>query len=338
MNSSNGLYVLRENLILFYKRQEFLIQSIVRFVVSLSALLWLRTHLGSHIAAGSALNSGLLNVILALVCSMLPPGFSAGIIGLVLLWDLYKLSLVAAAVCLALVLVCMLVYFRFSPRDTMIFLLMPLAYAVNLHYLVPVLAGLLFGPGSAVPVVFGIVFIKYVLLVEGNLPSLAVSASEVISSGERLITNFRSLIDGMVNDKSMIILAAALAVTAIIVCFIRRLAIQYAWIIAITVGCILEFGILLFGDMHYGTGLDLPHVFLGIVFSFMLAQIVRFFAFNVDYLRIENVQFEDEDYYYYVKAVPKVMVYTSDMEIEEYDEFDPSSEKMVLLTTKDDNR
>ena len=85
MNSSNGLYVLRENLILFYKRQEFLIQSIVRFVVSLSALLWLRTHLGSHIAAGSALNSGLLNVILALVCSMLPPGFSAGIIGLVLL-------------------------------------------------------------------------------------------------------------------------------------------------------------------------------------------------------------------------------------------------------------
>jgi hypothetical protein len=28
----------------------------------------------------------------------------------------------------------------------------------------------------------------------------------------------------------------------------------------------------------------------------------------VDYTRIENVQFEDDDYYYYVKAVPKVTV------------------------------
>ena len=100
------------------------------------------------------------------------------------------------------------------------------------------------------------------------------------------------------------------------------LPIAYAWIIAITVGCILELIVLLAGDMRYGTEIDLAHVFLGIVFSFMLAQIVRFFTFNVDYLRIENVQFEDEDYYYYVKAVPKVMVYTSDPED---DEFDPPS-------------
>ena len=28
----------------------------------------------------------------------------------------------------------------------------------------------------------------------------------------------------------------------------------------------------------------------------------------VDYTRIESVQFEDDDYYYYVKAVPKVTV------------------------------
>ena len=68
----------------------------------------------------------------------------------------------------------------------------------------------------------------------------------------------------------------------------------------------------------------------------MLAQIVRFFIFNVDYLRIENVQFEDEDYYYYVKAVPKVMVYTSDLaEIDEFDpEFQPSAEEAVIDNTE----
>jgi hypothetical protein len=204
----------------------------------------------------------------------------------------------------------------------MILLLMPVAYAVNLHYLVPLLAGLMFGPGAAVAVLFGLLFTKYVLLVEGSLPVLAAPAGGLALTGERLIANFRLLVDGMVNDKSLVILAAALAAAAIAVCFTRRLAIEYAWVIAITVGCILELIILLAGDMRYGTEIDLAHVFLGIVISFMLAQIVRFFTFNVDYLRIENVQFEDEDYYYYVKAVPKVMVYSSDPED---DEFDPPS-------------
>ena len=322
MNSNTGIYVLRENLIQFYKRQEFLLLSVFRFAVSLAVLLLLRGHLGIHGPAGAALNSTLLNVILALVCSLLPTGFSAGIIGLVLVWDLYRLSLEATAICAALILVCLLVYFRFSPRDTMILLLMPVAYALNLHYLVPLLAGLMFGPGAAVAVLFGLLFTKYVLLVEGSLPVLAAPAGGLALTGERLIANFRLLVDGLVNDKSLVILAAALAAAAIAVCFTRRLAIEYAWVIAITVGCILELIVLLAGDMRYGTEIDLAHVFLGIVISFMLAQIVRFFTFNVDYLRIENVQFEDEDYYYYVKAVPKVMVYTSDPG---EDEFDPPS-------------
>ena len=33
---------------------------------------------------------------------------------------------------------------------------------------------------------------------------------------------------------------------------------------------------------------------------------IQLFRFNVDYARTEKVQFEDDEYYYYVKAVPKV--------------------------------
>lgn len=330
MNSSTGIYGLRENLIQLYKRQEFLLLSVFRFAVSLAVLLLLRAHLGVHISTGSALNSSLLNVIIALICSMLPPGFSAGILGLVLLLDLYKLSLEAAAVGAAIILVCLLVYFRFTPRDTMILLLMPVAYALNLHYLVPILAGLLFGPGAAVPVIFGLLFTRYVVLVEGNFSALAAPGGGMSIVGEQLITNFRSLVDGTVNDKLMISLAVAFVITVIAVSFIRRLAIVNAWHAAITAGCILELVILLLCDMRLDTGIDLAYVFVGIVFSFVLAQIVRFFVFNVDYLRIENVQFEDEDYYYYVKAIPKVMVYSSDLEA---DEFDPPETETVI----DDN-
>ena len=66
--------------------------------------------------------------------------------------------------------------------------------------------------------------------------------------------------------------------------------------------------ILLFGDMQYDTNIDLKNVFLAAGLSLIVELLVEFFCFMVDYTRIESVQFEDDDYYYYVKAVPKVTV------------------------------
>ncbi len=38
--------------------------------------------------------------------------------------------------------------------------------------------------------------------------------------------------------------------------------------------------------------------------------ILELFLFSVDYARSEMLQFEDDEYYYYVKAIPKVVVTT----------------------------
>ena len=269
MNETTGFASMRERLIFFYKRQEYLLRPLVRFLVSLAVLLLLRAHLGSHGPAGAMLESTLLNVILALVCSMLPPGYSAAILGLVMVWDLYRLSLEATAICAALLMLCLLLYFRFAPRDSIVLLLMPVAYAVRLHYAVPVIAGLLFGPGAAVPIVFGLVFTKFVLLVEESLPALAGGG---LAAGEQMITNFRSLIDGMMNDKGMIIMAAALAAAVLVVCFLRHLIMQHAWTVAISAGCVTELLILLAGDMRFGTQIDLVSVLIGVVLAFAAGQ------------------------------------------------------------------
>lgn len=325
MNVTAGEVPFREKVILFYKKLEYLIQPLFRFAVSLTLLFLLRGHLGAHGPAGALLESTLLNVIVALVCSMLPPAYAAGIVALVMVWDLYSLSLEATAVCAALLLLCILLYFRFAPRDTMILLLMPIAYALNLHYAVPVLAGLLFGPGAAVPVVFGLLFTKYVLMVEESLPALTKGSG--LAAGEQLIANFRSLIDGMMKDRAMIVLAVALALTVLVVCFFRQLIVSHAWTIAISAGCVTELIVLLAGDMKFGTQIDLGKTLIGILLAFGVGQLVRIFVFHVDYLHIENVQFEDEDYYYYVKAVPKVTAPLSLMPAEEDsqipDEFAP---------------
>jgi hypothetical protein len=56
-------------------------------------------------------------------------------------------------------------------------------------------------------------------------------------------------------------------------------------------------------------------VIIGTVISALLMLVVEFFAFNLDYSRTEKVQFEDDEYYYYVKAVPKVTVATPERKV-----------------------
>ena len=54
---------------------------------------------------------------------------------------------------------------------------------------------------------------------------------------------------------------------------------------------------------------------LGTAVSLLIAMIVEFFVFSVDYSRTEYAQFEDDEYYYYVKAVPKMSISIPDKKV-----------------------
>ena len=45
------------------------------------------------------------------------------------------------------------------------------------------------------------------------------------------------------------------------------------------------------------------------VISFVLALLYEYIFYSVDYRGTEHLRYEDDDYYYYVKAVPKVRPY-----------------------------
>jgi hypothetical protein len=47
---------------------------------------------------------------------------------------------------------------------------------------------------------------------------------------------------------------------------------------------------------------------IGNVIAIIVGIILEFFLFSVDYTRAEHIQYEDDEYYYYVKAVPKVSI------------------------------
>ena len=54
------------------------------------------------------------------------------------------------------------------------------------------------------------------------------------------------------------------------------------------------------------TSMTVGKMFPGILASVLLGEILTFFCCGLEYRKTQRLQFEDDDYYYYVKAVPKV--------------------------------
>ena len=59
---------------------------------------------------------------------------------------------------------------------------------------------------------------------------------------------------------------------------------------------------------------------LGMALTAVIAYLVQFFRMTLDYTGVHKLQFEDEEYLYYVKAVPKMKVAPGDKTVTRIEE------------------
>ena len=88
----------------------------------------------------------------------------------------------------------------------------------------------------------------------------------------------------------------------------RTRAINHAWKIASAAGAVVCVVVALVGNIMLKGELSYASLVLSAAAGIVLGVALEFLFFCVDYSRTENIQFEDDEYYYYVKAVPKVGV------------------------------
>lgn len=285
----------RENLKNFYSKYEIYITPILKFVLALTSLCIINLNLGYM----SMLSNPVVVIVVALMCSFLPTNCVVVISAAFLLGHMYALSLECAVVALFLFLMLFLLYFRFTPKDTLVVLLLPLAFALKVPYLIVIAVGLVGSPVSIISVVCGVIVYYFANFVSVN--ATAITTLEADNS----VGKFRFVVDGVLNNKPMLVMMVAFAVTIIVVYLIRRLSVDHSWTIAMVAGSVTNIVILLLGDLMFDATTSIAGVIIGSVVSFLLCKGLQFFVFNVDYTRTEYVQFEDDEYYYYVKAVPK---------------------------------
>lgn len=292
------LLVAKQTLMNLYGKYEVYITPILKFLLALISLQFINSRLGYM----ESIDKLTVVLIVALMCSFMPMNFIIIMAALFTLLHLYSFSLECAAVVGAGFLLMFLLYLRFSPKDTLAVLLLPICFMLKIPYVVPIAIGLIGTPASAVSVACGVIAYYMIHYVVMNVSVIASMADEETAA------KFKFIIDGLIGNKEMIVTIVAFAVTVILVYIIRRLSVDYAWTIAMAAGAVVNIMILLVGDLMFDTNVALLGVILGTIVSLLLTAVLQFFVFNVDYSRTEKVQFEDDEYYYYVKAVPKVTV------------------------------
>lgn len=293
-----ALLELRENLKKIYNRNEAFILPVIKFLLSFIVLSIINGKMGYM----TKLDNMAIVLIVSLLCSFLPTGFMAFFAMMFAVLHMYALSIETAAVGLVVFLLLYLLFLRFTAKEALVVVLTPVLCMLKLPYVMPVAMGLIGTPASCVSVGCGVVVYYLLQTVITNAPTINSMGAEEATAKLRL------LIDGMLGNKAMLVTIAAFAITVIVVYLIRRMSVDHSWTIAMVAGVMIEVMILLVGDLMYDTNLSIVSALLGAVVTLIACKIIEFFRFCLDYSRTEKVQFEDDEYYYYVKAVPKMTV------------------------------
>ena len=301
-----SLLLWKEQLKSFYNRYSYAVQPVIRFLFALCTFLSLNANIGYM----NKLKNPLVVILVCLVSALLPYGAIVFLAGCLLVAHVYAVSLEMALITLVLILTVAILYYGFKPGDSYLIVLTPLAFLFKIPYAVPLLVGLGGSLASVIPVGCGVFLYYLIMYVKQNAGVLTNDAAVDI------VQKYSQILKSVIFNQTMMVMIATCAVGIIIVYLIRRLSMDYSWIVAIAAGSVAELLVIFVGDFVFGVTVAVGQLILGILLSAVIAAVYKFFIFTVDYTRTEHVQFEDDDYYYYVKAVPKMNVSTPDVKVQ----------------------
>ena len=292
----SNLFVLKEQLQAFYARYSKEVDKIVHFLLAFIVFYLINSKIGYM----EAVSNPIVALILALICAFLPGTLTVLAAAVLILIHIFALSMGVMAVTAALFAIMFIFYFRFTPETSMIVLLVMVAYLFKIPFAVPISFALMGTPSCIIPIIFGTMIYSMISYLETSATAVTGASG---TAGE--ISLFASRI---LQNKEMWIYIASFVVAVLVVYTLRKSEFDQSWKIAVASGAVADIIVIVAGSIVFSTPIDYVTLIFGNMISVALALILEFFIFSVDYSKAEKFQYEDDEYYYYVKAIPKVSV------------------------------
>ena len=298
-----ALLEIKQNIKRFYGEYEVYILPVLKFALAFVYFLWINSNMGYM-----QLDNIFVILVLALMCAILPVSVMMFIGFAMMIGHCYAVGPEVAGFMLVLILFMMILFLRFSGSQNLTLILTPLSFGFSVPTLLPLGAGLLGSAVSALPAGCGVVIYYFIRFVHAQSAALSDQGTEI---AEKL----KLLSDGLVQNWAMWITVIAFVVVVLLVNLLRTRSFDYAWRIAIIAGGVAYILVILAGDFCLDVTVSMVPMIISTVVSVLIGFVLEFFVYGGDYSRTERLEYEDDEYYYYVKAVPKASVATSERSI-----------------------
>ena len=191
-----------------------------------------------------------------------------------------------------------MIYFRFSKKHAYVVILLPLLFMIKIPLVIPLFLAVTASFYSVVPVIFGTII--YYMLRYINLNATVFSDSAQTAE----LAKVSIFLEGTFAGNEFLYTLAVMVIVFIVTYLIKRKPSNYSNDMAVAIGTGLYIILLIISNMAFGTitASKLWTVVLGAVASGIIVEL------PLDYTRTELLQFEDNEYVYYVRAVPKAAI------------------------------
>ena len=298
---------LKEKVKAIYSGYAMYIDAVGKFLIALIGMIAINSTIGTL----GVLKNPIIVVIMSLMCALLPQTLTVLFLIMSILLHIVSISMECGIILVIMFMLMYLLFFRFTSKESLVLVLVPTLFFLKIPYILPIILGLIATPVSIVSVAFGTLVYAVLSFVGQNYDAVVKTAE---ADGFKALA---MVADGILLNPALYFSIAVFAVIIVLVYVIRRLSVDYSWIIAVCAGGLMQIVLFLVGNIVIDMSLmcTILSTLLGGIISVALAWFLQFFIHSVDYTRTEHVQFEDDEYYYYVKAVPKVSVKAPDVKV-----------------------
>lgn len=295
---------IRQNIIYFYKQHELFINVIGKFIIGLFVFLKL-----SNLAAGQLSNSVviILGIVGGIVTAVVPP---TGFYILTMLGTGVFLSFASMELALcAMVLFFLIIVFysRIFPQESLLIPAMLIAFYFNVPFAVPIFAGIYIG-------VIGIIPIAIAAFLWGMLPYIKTlieisprAEFSPLAMPDHFIKLYVSFLEILEKDSTWAVSAGVFSLAVIVGAVVAHLPVNYSRLMSLVISDIVMIIGFLIAAFLGKSSISVLWVLVGSIISVLIVWGITFFDKVLDYPKSHRVEFEDNDNYYYVKVVPKVI-------------------------------
>lgn len=313
------LFVFRERVRNFYQRYDYWLLPAVKFIFSLIVFLVINNTIGYD----TKLARIPIALVLALLSAFTPTVIMVLLAAALSIAHVYLASPILSIIIILIMFILYALFVRFTPKLGTVVLAIPILFAFKIPYLIPIFMGLVAGPTAIVAVGSGVVVYYLFHVIQ------AATTMQNLTSVEDTLQLYIYVMDNLMKNQQMYITIVIFAAALLVTYFIRRMNFDYAFEVSIAAGAVTN----ILGFLIAYLALDYKSQIFGVIFGTILSAaivyVIHFFKLTLDYSGVEFVQFEDDSYYYYVKAVPKIAVTTPQMNIKRYGNKGENNEEIM---------